>query len=163
MSRQNGFTLIELLVGLAIGSSILIVTVALLFTIQIESVRSRSQMVIDYDVNLAASAIQQDLYQSQETNLIDGEPPQTSISLTWMDHTGDEPSPHSSSYALDGTVLSRIYDGVTEIVGRDITYLGFTKMDRWINVTITSSKTESQEFPQTLRFGVLQRTEDEAE
>jgi len=160
LSRQNGFTLIELLVALAIGSALLLVAVDILFTLQFGTGRASNQMTADVDVNRAATAIQRDLYQTQDSNLIDGDPThQSSVDLTWIDHTGEVGTPHSSSYALDGTVLSRTYDGITGIVGRDITYLGFTQTGREINVVITSTGTRVPERSQTLEFSVLTRKE----
>lgn len=164
MSKQNGFTLIELLVGLAIGSALLLVAADILFTLQMGTGRASNQMTADADVNRAATAIQRDLYQTQDSNLIDGDPtPQNSVVLTWIDHTGGENTEHSSSYTLDGTVLSREYDGTTGIIGRDITYLGFTRTERVIDVVITSTGTREPERSQTLEFSVLTRTEEAME
>jgi len=149
-----------LLVALAIGSALLLVAVDILFTLQFGTGRASNQMTADTDVNRAATAIQKDLYQTQISNLIDEDPtPQSSVDLTWIDHTGEEGTPHSSSYTLDGTVLSRTYDGTTGIVGRDITYLGFTQTGREINVVITSTGTRVPERSQTLEFSVLTRAE----
>lgn len=160
MSRQKGFTLIELLIALAIGTVLLLVTLDVLFTLQTGTGRASNQMTADLYVNIASTAIQRDLYQAQISNLVDGDPnPQSSVDLDWIDHTGGEHTPHSSSYTLNGTVLSRTYDGITEIVGRDITYLGFTQTGREIHVVITSTGTRVPERSLTLKFSVLLRAE----
>ena len=163
MSRQKGFTLVELLVILAIGSVVLISAVSIFFQLQLGTGRAGSQLIADSDISGAALAIQRDLMMTQYTDLIDGDPnPQSSATFSWIDYTGFESANqtyHSSSYSANGTVLWRTYDGHPEIVGRNITYLGFTQEDRKINVSITSTGPRTPEQSKTLEFSVLIRAE----
>jgi len=163
MSSQKGFTLLELLVTLAIGSIVLISAVSIFFELQLGTGRASSQLIADSDVSGAALAIHRDLMMTQYTDLTDEDPnPQNSATFSWIDYTGfesAEPSYHSSSYSANGTVLWRTYDGHPEIVGRNITYIGFTQEDRKINVSITSTGPRTPERSKTLEFSVLIRAE----
>ena len=163
MSRQKGFTLLELLVALAISGVLLTIALSIFFELNLGTGRTSSQLTADLDVNRAAYAIQRDLTMTQTSNLTGGDPtPQSSVLLSWIDYTGFESANqtyHSSSYSSNGTVLWRTYNGNPEIVGRNITYLGFTQDGRVINVVVTSKGMKTPERSQTLEFSVLLRAE----
>ena len=166
MSRQKGFTLLEILLALVIGGVALTAALAVYFELMWGNGRIRSVAMSGMDANNAALAIQKDLVMTQSTNLTDGYPPQSSVTFTWIDYTGFESSnysSHSSSYSLAGTNLWRTYDGASEIVGRKVTYLGFTQQDRVINVVITSTEAGPPETDKTVEFSVLTRAEEVAE
>ena len=167
MNKQKGFTLLEVMVTLAIGGAVLVAAFAVFFELMWGSGRMRGQALSDVDVNTAALAIQKDLLMTQTSNLTDGDPnPQNSVALSWVDYTGFESSnytSHSSSYNVTGADLWRRYDGVSQIVGRKITYLGFTQQDRIINVVITSTDPGPPSKNKTLEFSVLMRAEQEEE
>ena len=157
--RQKGFTLIEVLVVLAVGSVILVGVVLAIHQVVWGTGRTNSQVVALTNVNYAALFIRKDIQMSQNTDLTDGV--SSSVRLSWIDYTSfgseDETSSHSSSYALSGTNLLRTYDGKESIVGRNITYLGFTQDDRVINVVITATGTGFLQRSKTLEFSVYMR------
>ena len=167
MSRQKGFTLLEILLVLVIGGAALTAASAVYFQLMWGNGRIRSAVISGMDANNAALAIQKDLVMTQSTNLTDEDPtPQSSATFSWIDYTGFESSnysSHSSSYSLAGTNLWRTYDGASEIVGRKVTYLGFTQQDRVINVVITSTEAGPPETDKTVEFSVLTRAEEVAE
>lgn len=167
MSRQKGFTLLEILLVLVIGGATLTAALAVYFELMWGNGRIRSIAISGMDANNAALAIQKDLVMTQSSNLTDGDPtPQSSVTFSWTDYTGFESSnysTHYSSYRLTGTNLFRTHDGAPEIVGRKITYLGFTRQDRVINVVITSTEAGPPESNRTVEFSVLTRAEEVAE
>jgi prepilin-type N-terminal cleavage/methylation domain-containing protein len=164
MNRQKGFTLLELLLALVIGGAALTAALAVYFELMWGNGRIRSVAMSGMDANNAALAIQKDLVMTQSSNLTDGDPtPQSSVTFSWTDYTGFESSnysTHYSSYSLTGTNLWRTYDGASEIVGRKITYLGFTRQDKVINVVITSTEAGPPATDKTVEFSVLTRTEE---
>ena len=167
MNRQKGFTLLELLLALVIGGAALTAALAVYFELMWGNGRIRSVALSGMDANNAALAIQKDLVMTQSSNLTDGDPtPQRSVTFSWTDYTGFESanfSTHYSSYSLAGTNLLRTYDGAPEIVGRKITYLGFTRQDRVINVVITSTDAGPPATDKTVEFSVLTRAEEAAQ
>ncbi|MFC2033833.1 type II secretion system protein J [Chloroflexota bacterium] len=162
--KQKGFTLVEVLVVLAIGSTIALGILLTFTQIVIGTGRSNSQIIALTDVTQAALAIQKDLQMTQTSNLIDGNPaPQDSILLEWTDYTAfasENATSHSSNYTLSGTILQRDYDGTVSIIGRHITGLGFTQDGSIINVTITSTGTETPPRSKTLEFIIQTRPEE---
>lgn len=163
--RQKGFTLIELLVVMAVGGVIMAGALGAIYQVIWGTARSNSQVVALTDVNQAALAIKKDLQMTQSSNLTDGVP-QSSAGLAWVDYTSfadaDNQTAHNSSYtfsyALSGTQLRRTYDGTESIVGRNITFLEFTKNGRVINVVITATGSGPLPRSETLEFSVYMRT-----
>jgi len=162
--RQKGFTLIELLGAMAVSAMVMMGIVLILAQVMTGSDRNRNQVVALTDVNQAALAIKKDLQMAQSTDLADGEPaPQGSVELTWIDYSGFETETqynHCSSYTLSGSELRRTYDGVDRVIGRHITYIGFTQNGRMINVVITATGPEPSQRNETLQFSIRMRTEE---
>ena len=61
MRKQKGFTLLELLVALAIISAITLVSLDILFNIQIGANRNVNQLMINDDLSISIRAIRQDI------------------------------------------------------------------------------------------------------
>ncbi|MBA7670412.1 hypothetical protein ES703_78558 [subsurface metagenome] len=160
--KQKGFTLIELLVALAVGGLVIMSAVAVIYQVMWGTSRTNSQVVALTDVHQAALRLKKDLVMAQTTDLTDGYP-QNSATLSWTDYTSFDPEEnkdHSSAYNLlsDG-VLQRTYDGTMSIVGRNVTYLNFTRNDRVINVVITATEGDMTPRSETLEFSVYLRGE----
>jgi prepilin-type N-terminal cleavage/methylation domain-containing protein len=162
--RQAGFTLLEVLVMLAVGGVLIVGALAGTQQVMLGTNRNNNQVVALTDAHQAALVIKKDLLRTQNTDLVDGDPvPRNSANLTWIDYTYFETgnwTAHSSSYALTGTELQRNYDGADAIIGRNITYVGFTQSGRTINVTITATGSGAQERSETLEFSVYIRAEE---
>lgn len=162
--RQKGFTLIELLGAMAVSAMVMMGIVLILCQVMTGSDRTRDHVVALTNVNQAALTIKKDLQMAQSTDLADGEPaPQGSVELTWIDYTGFETETqysHSSSYTLSDNELLRTYDGMKRVIGRHITYIGFTQNGRMINVVITATGSKPSQRSETLRFSVRMRTEE---
>jgi len=163
--RQKGFTLIEVLVVTAIGGVLMMGLMLSIYNIVWGTSRSNSQVIALTDVNHAALSIKKDLMMTQYTDLTDGSPvPQSSVTLSWIDHTSFESANesfyHSSSYTLSSTELQRNYDGTVSIVGRNVTYLGFTQNGKVIAVVITATSSKGLEQRETLKFSAYIRAEE---
>lgn len=162
--KQKGFTLLELLVVLAITAVLITGTIVSLQQVVWGSFRSKNQVTALTDVDQAALAIKRDLTMTQITSLTDGDPvPQSSVTLSWADYASTFAPPgsniHTSIYALSGTNLLRTYDDTTSIVGRHITFIGFTQNGEAINFTITATSSGIEQRSETLQFTGYLRTE----
>jgi len=160
--RQKGFTLIEVLVTLAVSSLVITSAAGIFYQTIVGTNRTNSQVIALTDVHQATLQIKKDLQMTQNTDLTDGYPPQGTVGLVWTDYTsfGEETERnHSSSYTLSDNDLQRTYDGTTSIVGRNITYLGFTQSDRVVNVVVTATESGATPRSETLEFSVYLRTE----
>jgi len=165
--KQKGFTLVEMLGALVIGGMVIAAAAGILHQLVLGTDRSNSQVIALNDVSNAALAIRKDLEMTQETTLIDGDPnPQGSVVLSWIDYTffeADNQTAHSSTYSLSGTELLRSYDGTVNIVGRYITYIGFTQDGRMVSVSINATGPGAGQRRETLHFSVQTRTEGVAD
>ncbi|MBI4188720.1 MAG: prepilin-type N-terminal cleavage/methylation domain-containing protein [Chloroflexi bacterium] len=162
--KEKGFTLIEVLMVMLVGGMVMVAALSTTYQMVVGTDRTNSQVVALGDINQAVLVLRKDLIMAQSTDLVDNDDdPQSSVSLAWIDQTrfgSSNPTSHASNYVLSGTSLHRIYDGVTYIVGRNITALGFTQNGRVINVTITATGPRAQQKQETLRFSVHMRPED---
>jgi len=164
--RQKGFTLIEVLVAMAVGGIVMAGVVLGIFQVSWGSVRSSDHVMALTDVHYAALYIKKDLQMAQSTSLTDGDPvPQSTVTLEWTDYTGwatEETRDHSVTYTLSGTELLRTYDGTVSIVGRHITYIGFTRSGTVITCVITATGPGITQQTETLEFtvNVHMRTEE---
>ncbi len=160
--RQKGFTLLELLVTMAIGSVLMTGAVLGIHQILWGTTRSSSHVVALTDISQAVLAIKKDLIMTQSTNFADNTTPQSSVTLSWTDYSSFASAnwtAHTSSYTLSGTNLIRTYGGATSIVGRHITYVGFTKNGRVVTVVITATGSGALQKSETLKFSAYTRAE----
>jgi len=162
--KQKGFTLVELLLALAITGVMLPVLVLTIHSILVNTIDNNDKVEVLSNVDRAALYMRRDLQQAQNTNLPENSTPQSSCTLTWVDITGfttDNATSHSCTYALVDTNLERTYDGITSIIGRQITDIEFCQSGSFIDVTITSANAEPlrQQY-KTLNFSINMRSEE---
>ncbi len=140
--KQKGFTLTELLVALPIGAAILLVVVSSYFQVMKGRVDIAQRSIAMAEMDNAIHWLAGDLVMAQTTDLIEEAPPVSSMTLEWQDLThwaADEGViDHSVSYILFENELQRNYDGQFTIVGRHMTYVGFSFNNRVFTVTLTS-------------------------
>jgi prepilin-type N-terminal cleavage/methylation domain-containing protein len=164
--NQRGFTLVEVLGAMVVSGLLLTGIVLSVFQVSLGNARTRDQVITLADASFAVLWMKKDLQMAQTTDLVDGAPPVSSVTLNWTDFTTSfdsvEPQAHSSVYTLSGTELVRTYDGVPTVVGRNITSIGFSLSGNAIRVSITSTSPTSREETETLDFSVNvhMRTED---
>ena len=163
--RQKGFTFVELLLVMAIGAVLMAGMVTSIFQVSRGTVSSRDKVVALTDSDYASLWLRKDLQMVQSSDLTDGDPPESSVTLYWTDFTSwaaPETRDHSSHYALSGTDLVRTYDGAASIVARNITSVGFTRDGRVITCDITTAGPGQTEGAETIEFSVTTnwRSED---
>ena len=162
--RQKGFTLIEVLVVLAVSSLVMASAVGIFYQAVWGTSRTNSQVIALTDVHQAASQIKKDLQMAQNTDLADGVLQEDTALLGWTDYTSfdlEENKDHSSTYNLlsDGVLHRTDESDTTSIIGRNITYLGFTQDGRVVNVVITATESGASPRSETLEFSVYLRGE----
>ncbi len=140
--KKNGFTLIELLVALPIGAVVLFVIVSSYYQITQGRVEIAQRSIAINDIDLAIHLLSQDLVMAQDSDLSPDSEPVSYVTLEWSDLThwaADlEQIDHAASYYTSNTTLYRNCDGQVTIVGRYITYIGFTFSNRAFTVNLTS-------------------------
>ena len=160
--NQKGFTLIEILVVMMISSLVIVGVVASMFQISWGIVRTNDQLVALNDINSIVPWLKRDIQFAQYSDLTPEAPPQSSLSLHWLDlsfFSTEESIVHDSDYSLSGTDLLRTYDGMTRTIGRNIASIGFTQDGYKISCSITATgPPEGMEHAKTIIFSVLMRS-----
>ena len=156
--NQKGFTLIEILVAMAVGGMVMAVALLSIYQVVWGSARTNDQVAALTDVNFAALWVKQDLQMARYTDLTDGVPQSSSVSLRWIDNTGfvaEEERIHSANYTLSDTELLRSYDGTVTVVGRYIKSIEFTQNGNAVTCNITATGPGIPEREEMLGFSIL--------
>lgn len=174
MKSEKGFTLVEMLVTTAIFGVVIIGVVISYQQIVSATMRNNRQTMAVSDVSMAALEIHKDLFMTLTTDVPDGSTVEVtdsqSVELTWFNYVStnfddpNDPPPeggvaHAVTYSMAGTVLTRSYDGVDWIIGRQVSYLAFTRNGADITVEITSTVAGPPEESETLIFTIHLRGE----
>lgn len=121
--ESSGAALVELLVTIVIMVSI----TSLLTTSfsQVSSIRKpwRDELAATKDLRHAGSWLAGDAFNAQTTDLVDGNPSVSSVTLNWTDGGG---LPHVSQYTVSGSRLVRDLDGEPIVVARQVVSVGFS-------------------------------------
>ena len=143
--RKKGFTILELLVALPVMSAVVLAFTYGFFQLMESRENVSNKSIALADIDNAIHWIAQDLVMAQEVSLQDGGPPANSLTASWSDLThwaADEGiTDYSVSYQLSGTHLIRNFSSNVSseiIVGRYISYVGFSLDDRVFTVTLIS-------------------------
>jgi len=133
----------EILVVMLVGGMIMAAGLLTMYQVIWGTARTNDQVRALTDANVAAMWLRQDLQMAQDTSLVDGANPASTLTITWTDFTGwaGETSDHSITYARNGNNLIRTYDGSDRSAGRNITAIGFTQNGNFVNATITATGT----------------------
>ena len=142
--KQKGFTLVELLVALPIGALLLASIVAGVFLIPRGTIEVRNSTAALADLENIAHWLNRDIVMGQETSMVAGTQPVTSVNVSWNDYTGGPGSSiaHYVRYYTSGTQLLREYDGAANftIAGRNLSYVGFSiNSGGLVTVNLTTS------------------------
>lgn len=122
-ARQRGITLLEVIIAIAISSIIMGGLSTAIYMIVGTTQRGNDKASALQDLQNAVYWVSLDTQMANSTDLVDGEQPVNSLSLTWVDCDGNA---HSSSYTLSGTELQRNYDSYTRTVAQYVTSIEFS-------------------------------------
>ena len=136
LKDQRGLTLAELLASIGV----LAIVGGLLSTTVFQTIQSQSKVLNDgfaiNELTRGLAAISTDIKAAQSTDLPIDSSPSATVTLDWTDEYNDVVTPHSSSYALTGTLLLRNYDGVQSVVARKVVSVSFSLTGRAIDAQI---------------------------
>ena len=159
--NQKGFTLIEILVAMLVGGMITAGVITGIFQIVYGAGQIREENVALSDIDSAAHWLTRDAILGQSTDLVDGAPEVSQMTLTWNDFTWwaeqEESVSHYVTYTYSGTALQRNYDGVVTTVGRHLTNVGFSLDGRMVIITLTSSLEEEPRSTVTRNYKIYMR------
>lgn len=161
--NQKGFTLIEILVAMLVGGMLMAGIVTAVFQIVYGAGQIREESVALSDIDSAAHWLTRDVVLGQSTDLVNGAPQVSQMTLTWNDSTWwaeqEESIAHYVTYTYSGTALQRNYDGVVTTVGRYLTDVGFSLDGRLVTITLTSSLEEEPRSTVTRSYTIYMRAE----
>ncbi len=143
LKGQQGFTLVEMLVALGIMAALGTVLVGTLYQMGNFTSRGNAQLSVSADPRNAFGWLGKDVKMANTTDLVDGAPAVSSMTLNWTDKYQDTSTAHSAAYSLVGTELRRTEDGVdTHSIARNVTSVEFSLAGRRVTVTLTSTDDE---------------------
>src|SRR5688572_6655126 len=138
LKDERGIGMIELLLGLVVSGMMVSALAMPIFRIVTSTDRNNSLIAVLLEIDNAIRYIAPDGKMADYDSLQTGDPPVSSMTLTWTDYFGNQNTGHSASYYLSGTQLMRTYDGVTNAIADDITSAQFSKNGSVITVTLTA-------------------------
>ena len=139
---QSGVSLLELLVSIAIIGVIMAALSTGIYQIVKVTSRGRDRLTALHDLENAIHWIGRDGQMADATDLGDGEPPVSTMTLTWIERCGTEEIAHSITYSVSGTELMRDYDGDTMRVARHVQSIQFSRSGSLLTVTTESAPGE---------------------
>ncbi|MFQ5934462.1 MAG: type II secretion system protein J [Dehalococcoidia bacterium] len=139
LGGQRGFTLVEMLVALGIMAAVGSALVTSILQMSNFTSRGNAQLETAADMGISMRWLARDTQSAETTDLVDGDPPVSSMTLNWVDEYDGASISHSASYALDGRDLKRTYDGETHTVARRVSSVEFSLSGKLITVTLTST------------------------
>lgn len=158
MRSQLGFTLAEVLVAvgiLTIVSSTIGTATFRALNIQ-GKVRDDGQAILQLQRGLGQFS--SDMRKATATDLVDGAPPVSSLSLTWTDQYQGAGTAHTIAYALVGEDLVRTYDGVSHTLARRVVGVAFSRSSKTftaqVEVKATPGSTRTLSVKANMRSNV---------
>ncbi|MFH1142044.1 MAG: prepilin-type N-terminal cleavage/methylation domain-containing protein [Chloroflexota bacterium] len=131
LSGQRGVTLVELLVATAIASVTLGVLATAWDVIYQSQGAGGALVSASVDLQNASYWITQDAQMAATTDLQDGNPPVSSMALTWGGGA------QTSAYSLSGTELRRNFNGTVRTLAWNVSSVGFSLQGRLITITVS--------------------------
>ena len=136
---QRGITLLETLVAVAITGVIGPVVVLVIFQMQSYTSRNNAHLTVAADQGTAFRWLARDIRTANTTDLADEAAAVGNLRLDWTDRYEGATTTHFAIYSLDGTKLKRTYDSNTHTVANHVTSVEFSRVDKLLTVTLTST------------------------
>lgn len=135
---RRGFTTLELLVVCTIGA----MSAGLISQALVQMTQRVSAEVTSLHASSAARTasfwLGRDLQMAQSTNLADGAPPSSSLTMSWTNYFGSSSQAHSAAYAVVGSDLRRTYDGTQTTVARGVESVQFQRAGEQVWAVVRS-------------------------
>lgn len=135
LKRERGFTLVEILLAMGITALITGVLGTAIFQIFDRSASGQDTLRALSDIQNAGQWIYLDGEKAETTNLVNNDPPVSSMTLTWS----SEGTPHTATYTFSNTELIRNHNGVETTVARYLSGADFAISDELITINMTSA------------------------
>ncbi|MBL7119269.1 MAG: prepilin-type N-terminal cleavage/methylation domain-containing protein [Dehalococcoidia bacterium] len=140
MSRnQGGLSLVEFLAATAISGILMTTLTPALFQMVSGTIQGNTSLTATHNIQNAVTWIIRDGQTAQATDLVDGGPPVSSVTLTWSQWHDYETVDYLSSYSLSGDALQRSYNGDVTTVARCISDVQFSLEGPVLTVRLTSA------------------------
>ena len=137
LAGQKGFALLELMAAMAITTLVMGGAFSVLYQEFGGTDIAKTTVTAAHEITNAARRISQDGMMAEDTDLSEGAPPVSYMTLSWIERHDFINIPHSCSYSLLGTELRRDYDGIETTVARHISKVKFSQTDQVITVSIS--------------------------
>ena len=147
--RQDGFTLIEVLIALGIAALITTALGTAIFQILDRTAKGGETVRALNDIQNAGQWLYLDGERAETTDLIENDPPVSSMVLNWV----TDGNAHTATYTISGTELLRDHNGVVTTVARYVSNADFSISNRLITVNLTST---------TWTSGIISKTNSRA-
>ena len=93
----------------------------------------RADLIATGTLSRASGWVSRDAFAGETISLADGSGPVDSLRLDWFDTLG---APHTATYTVDGSNLTRTYDGAGLIIARAVNSAGFTRAGELLTFTL---------------------------
>ncbi len=131
--------MVEILVATAIAGMLVSALAPAVFQVISRTTEGNASLTAMQDIQNAVRWVSYDGQMAESSDLVDGAPPVSSMTLTWTEWQGYETVDHSSHYFLVGDDLRRDYDGNVITVARYVSDIQFSLDGRVLTVTMTSA------------------------
>ena len=153
IGQAEGFTLVEMLVGI----TLLTIVMSTIGTSSFQALKTQQRVTEDglaiNELRKGLGWFAEDAKMATSTSLTDGDPPTTTITMSWRDYfnaTSGSAVLHTASYALNGDRLERTYDSNTHTVPRGVVEALFSLA----STTVTAQIKVDADFSDTRTLSV---------
>lgn len=131
----SGFTLIELLVATSLAGIIVAVAAPNAYNILTSVQRNREHMSVLTDFQHLGFWLSHDVQMAESTNLTDGGPTSSTLSVSWFEQYNEANTTHYAIYSLINNQVSRNYDGLYRTISWHVATIAFSMIDGRIEAT----------------------------
>ena len=133
LRSQSGVTLAEMIVVIGIMTLALTMVGSPLFASLRRDEQWRADITATTTLQRVGNWVAKDTINAESVSVADGAPAADNLTASWNDLGG---APHSAGYALNGVNLIRTYDGASQVIGRNVTLVEFTRVANILTFTV---------------------------